>query len=367
MTNRVVTIDYGGDKYKVDVPEDVPAGKLDLWKDLWVLEKEYESLPKSIETSCGRVLSIPSRGFDLAVQNMEIPEEEKKDLFDLRKKKSTLMQKIMNHRLRVFGRAKSEKRNKTLEECGSQIIELAGREYTSAEIHRQILKEGREGLEYSDVLTFIKRNEDKIREVRNKFRENYTDLSLTVKRSRLEKLNLILNHLLNDFDNSKNFSSRVVISKEVRGILEQARKEVEGDEIKLTVSGRIDIEATINNHISESKLLQGLTLQQIVISRVATRIGISSQFLLDKLAKGWYSKFNGFRKNADITTKPIYPTEIKYDILDLEDKNKRLSKQNEKLVEEVEYCEVRKDINKNLLKDLLLKEKEKVKKIKKSL
>ena len=354
MTQRKVSIEYNGQVHEVFVPEEVTTAKIDNWIELWKLEQEYESLPKSVETSCGRTITIPSRGFALAVQTMSIPEEEKKELNELRSKKSSIMQKIMCLRKKVYGHAKAEKRNKLLDENGTYILELAGRDYTSSEIHRILCKEGKE-LEYQEVLTFVKRNEDKIRELRNKFREDYTDLSLTVKRSRLEKLNLILNELMVDFDNTKSVTVKTSLSREIRSIIDQARKEVEGEEIKLTVSGRIDIEATINQFVNDSKILQGLTIHQLVISRVAARLGLSSQYLIDRLAHGYYSKFNGYRKNADLSTKPIYPSEVKYDILDLEQKNKRLEQEKKKYeIEDVQYQEVKKEPKKDLLKQLLL-------------
>lgn len=364
MTQRKVSIEYDGQVHEVDVPAEVPTAKVDLWIELWKLERYYDSMPKSIETSCGRVLTIPSRGFPLVVQSLPIPEKEKKGLIELRSKKSSTMQKIMVLRKRVFGNIKAERRNVILEENGTYILELAGKDYSSSEIHRILCKEGK-GIEYAEVLTFIKRNDDKIRELRNKFREDYTDLSLTIKRARLEKLNLILNELMADFDNAKNINHKTALSKEIRSILDQARKEVEGEEIKLTVSGRIDIEATINNYVNDSKILQGLTIHQLVISRVAARLGFSSQYLIDKLAHSYYAKFNGYRKNTDLSTKPLYPSEVKYDILELEQKNKRFEQEKKKYtIEDVEYQEVKKEPKKELLKELLLNRQKEIAKIK---
>ena len=101
----------------------------------------------------------------------------------------------------------------------------------------------------------------------------------------------------------------------MRGILDQARKEVEGEELKLTIDGNIDVNATINVAMSSARLLHGLTVNQLIISRVAARLKLPSQYLIDRLAHSYYAKYNGYRTNDDLKTKPIYPTSVQYDIL----------------------------------------------------
>ena len=64
--------------------------------------------------------------------------------------------------------------------------------------------------------------------------------------------------------------------KEIRAIIEQARKEVEGDELVLKVNGRIDVEATISMVMKNSVIMQDLTVIQMVMSRVCQRIGVPS-------------------------------------------------------------------------------------------
>lgn len=326
MKKRQVDIDFGDHLETFDVPDDIQTERVPQWIEWIKVQREYDEFDKTFITTTGKTIKLPCRNF-LAIAK-GLPKDEAEKLAQKRLKVNQLLMQKMIAKRKVYGNC-IKKRTKILEDkWSSYVLELLGKDYSCAEVHRKLISQGAQ-LDYIWVLQFAKRNEEKIRELRNTFREDYNDVSISIKRSRLEKLNFLLNDLLQDYDNS-NTLNKLKYSKEIRSILEQARKEVEGEELKLTVSGRIDIEATINNYMNDSKLLQGLTIQQIVISRVAARLGVHPQNLLHRLAYGFYSKWNGFRRNDDLSTKPIYPSSVSYDILELEEKNRQWSKKKQK-------------------------------------
>ena len=86
----------------------------------------------------------------------------------------------------------------------------------------------------------------------------------------------------------------IELSKELRAIIEQIRKEVKGEEIKLTVDGRIDINATIQANQTLHEFLQKLPINMIVIGLTAAKQGLNPASLIASLGNSYYSKFNGF-------------------------------------------------------------------------
>lgn len=332
MKKRQVDIDFGDHSEIFDVPDDVLTEKVPQWIDWVKAQREYDEFDKTFLTSTGQTYKLPCRNYKAIMEKM--PKDEARKFDQKRLKVNQLLMKKMVTKRKVYGNC-IKKRNQILEDkWSSYVLELLGKDYSCAEVHRKLVSQGAQ-LDYSWVLQFAKRNEEKVRELRNTFREDYNDVSISVKRSRLEKLNYLLNDLMQEYEDSVR-SDKLPYAREIRSILEQARKEVEGEELKLTVSGRIDIEATISNYMNDSKLLQGLTIQQLVISRVSARLGVHPQTLLYRLAYGFYSKWNGFRRSSDLSTKPIYPSSVNYDILDLEEKNKEWTKKNKDKEEYVE-------------------------------
>lgn len=312
------TVEVDGQLF--EVPEDVSINKLELFKEYCRIKTEWDKMDKTFEVD-GVVIHFPRvRKKDLEYIKTK-DKEVQKAFEDKRKQIQAHLVKMMHAKSKITRKSKKEVRDE-LSDMSSELIELFGRDYSVAEVHK-LLKDRNINIAYPVLLRFAKRNDDKIKELRNKWREDINDVSISIKRSRLEKLNLLLNDLLQHYDDATPLN-KLNFSKEIRGILEQARKEIEGEELKLTVTGRIDIEATISSYLNESQILRDLTIHQIVISRVAARLGIPSMAIIERLANSFYSKFNGFRTNNDLSTKILYPSSVNYDILELEEKNKQL-------------------------------------------
>jgi hypothetical protein len=313
MAGRHVEFTYEGKTYNPQVPSDVPDNKLVEFKEYALACHIRNQHEDTFTSKKGKTYRLPQQN-KKAIANL-LSKKEAVRFLEIDAKIRSLNGKVATAKRKVWGNYKSEARKELFEELRTYMLELLGRGMTAAEVHKKLLSQGYD-VEYQHILDFHTKNRDKVTELRNKFNEDFNDVSISNKRSRLERLNLLLNEIMGDFEKANTLKLRESLSKEARGILDQARKEVEGEELKLTINGRIDIEATLNVALSDSNQLQRLTIQQLVISRVASRLGLKSQFLIDRLAHGFYSKFNGFRTNADLSTKPIYPSSINYDIVD---------------------------------------------------
>ena len=304
-----------------EVPEYIEENKLDQFADYCRLRLEWEALDKTYDLGHDVICTFPRVQPKHKKMMLGRPKAERDEFERKRKTVQDHLVKMMHAKAKIA--QKTQKQNKQeLEDRTAEILQLFGQEHSVSEVHK-IYKNQGINIAYPSLLRFAKRNDEKIRELRNKWREDIDDVSISIKRSRLEKLNFLLNDLLQHYEDSTPLN-KINYSKEIRGILDQARKEVEGEEIKLTVSGRIDIEATISSYINESQILRDLTIHQIVVSRVAARLGIPYGAIIERLANSFYSQFNGFRANNDLSTKILYPSSTNYDILDLEKKNHEL-------------------------------------------
>lgn len=334
------------------VLEDVPHNVVNLEKWIEYREKWIEycnSTSRKVTMSSGREISLPNPQIRKYCKTDKISKKEEEAL--VLKNKEVAGQVA---RLNLFKRSCYTKDgsvtlhvNKYFKEHETYILELFGRFLNVKQVHKRLLDEGY-NVPYDKLLTFYKKEKEKIRELRNKASEEYDDISLGIKRTRLETLDYLLFDLRQIYD-SQPPQNKLNFSKEIRGIIEQARKEVEGDELKLTINGRIDINATIDVAMKNSTLLQNLTIAQMVISRVAARTGIPYGRIVSRLANSFYSKFNGFSVNQDLSQDPIYPSSFNYDIFDLKDRVEEINR-----VQDIEYQEVEEKSSESILKNRLL-------------
>lgn len=129
----------------------------------------------------------------------------------------------------------------------------------------------------------------------------------------------------------------MIISREIRAILEQARKEVKGNELKLTVDGKIDINATIHGGENISRVMRDIPINSIIIGLVSAKSGIRPEIMINQLASSWYKDFNGFNKNILGQEKIMLPGDLikQYDWNDLEKKNEQFINE----MKPIEYTE----------------------------
>lgn len=308
----IVIVTAQGNK-RVKVPDEIEFEKLDDFKAYATLKWEYDHMDKKFAASNGKIYPLPIRNLSGILKLFPKREQERLKERDLEVRQAG--GRLFNARTKAFGAYKKRETNALFNEYSTEIIEKLGKGWTCVDVHADMLKRGVD-LSLVQLREFQYKNREKILELRNAWNNDTGDISLSVKKSRLEKLQYLLNEILLDFDKTTTPMLRTTLSKEARGIIDQARKEVEGEELKLTIDGKIDVEATIAAVMNSNQMLLGLTINQIIISRVAARLRLSSQWMIDRLAHSYYAKYNGYRRNDDLNSKPIYPTSVVYDILD---------------------------------------------------
>jgi hypothetical protein len=112
--------------------------------------------------------------------------------------------------------------------------------------------------------------------------------------------------------------------KFLKEILEAVKKEVEGDLIRIQGDIHMNIEATLNQHIS-NEVLKKLPINELIITRVCAKMGKNPLVLLYRLQNSYYSAFTGFKPNPEVNifeSTPEYPSAFVYDLDKLQEINK---------------------------------------------
>lgn len=345
---------------KVEIPKDITPDKIEAFQEYQQAKWNFDHYKdKKFKASNGKTYSLPC--VNVKVIAALLPEDERKVFLEKDKEARSLTGKLNAARNKLYGTDSLQESRALFDEYSTRVLELLGRGWTAQEVHAELLKNGVD-IPYRTILDFHAKNREQVTALRNQFNEGIQDVSLSSKRSRLERLNYLYHEIGQDFEKCSTPLLRSSLSKELRGIIEQAKKEVEGEQLKLTVEGNIDVNATLTAAIESNRMLYGLTVNQMVISRVAARLHLPSQYLIDRLAHSYYAKYNGYRTNEDLKTRPIYPTSIQYDILseemqgknaEWEEKQKTLELSEPLEIVHSELVESEKDEIKKRLKEKL--------------
>lgn len=177
----------------------------------------------------------------------------------------------------------------------SEVLDLMGKFYTIDEIHRITQDKWGTVISTDALRKFSVDNKDKVDKRKADYILNSKELRLATDAGRMEVLSMLAYEMQCKFEKGKGIET----SKELRAIIEQIRKEVKGEEIKLTIDGRIDINATIQANQTLHEFLQKLPINMIVIGLTAAKQGLNPAALIASLGNSYYSKFNGFNKLAD--------------------------------------------------------------------
>ena len=243
------------------------------------------------------------------------------------------------------------------DERGSELIEYFGRFFTLHEVHRTINEEWGYTISLKSLGQWRVDNIDSINARQEEFKTDYAPVRLGYKRSRLDELNYLYQTRKDIYKKSLKLED----GKEMRGTLDQIRKEVEAD--TLTINGKlsIDHELRIQQQVN-TELMKGINIKALVLSRVAAKLQINPVVLQYQLINSYYAKFTGFQRADDniLTDEIVYPSAHIYDFDDLGVKNRQIEAEDAKIIEEmvqakpdVEEKEAIDDIRTRVMKKLI--------------
>lgn len=230
--------------------------------------------------------------------------------------------------------------NSTLEAMKTIIFELYAMHHTTEEIHKKLIEESGLKISINSVKRFYRQYRPEIEKLQLDYEKEVGQIGISRKRSRLEVLDYMLRKIKQEFDKATG-QKMLPYAREMKGVLEQARKEVEGEKIQLDINGNINITATIESAKSVEQLYSDINFMNLLIARVAARMRINPLLLQHQLTNSWYAKFTGIKRNDSLMDDiPDYPSKIILDWNDLQDKAEAKEKMYERLkqkyTEEVE-------------------------------
>jgi hypothetical protein len=221
-----------------------------------------------------------------------------------------------------------------IEPLETTIIELLGQFKTKDEIKKIIYDY------YTIEITDHKINNikvkylDKIDKLKSEWEGSFDEFSVTRKRGRIERLVYLLQTQTAQYTTSNTFP--VVRSVEIRAILEQIRKEIEGNKIEFDIKGNIDITASINMNMSIQQITQQVSINSFIVGLVAAKRGIDPTKLMHSLTNSYYKSLNGFTPGGE-NQELSYPSNLinSYDWNRIEE----LHKDGNREVEEAQIIE----------------------------
>lgn len=211
----------------------------------------------------------------------------------------------------------------------SELIELFGRFYTDQEVYQIVTKKWGYDINKSAITRFKQKYVEDIKRRQDIYTKDFSDIKLGHKRNRLEELTYLYRTRKKRYVDA-NYNRED--GKEMRNLLEQIRKEMEGDRINLDGNIKLQIGVQIEMQIHE-QLMQEVSIKQLIVSRVASRLNVNPVILLERMMTSFYAERTGFAKpDRDLDDiEPVYPSELLYDFETLKsraDSNRLLDGKN---------------------------------------
>lgn len=223
-------------------------------------------------------------------------------------------------------------------EIMSYIVKLFG-EMNGVDDVQKILKEEKKiKLTQKELQAIFAKKKTEIESKRAVFLASSNQYKVATEAGRLQIINTIiidLQHRYQKYLAEEKEEKALIFEREIRNMLEQARKEVKGNELKLTVDGKIDIVATLHGQENVSRVFRTLPINSIIIGLVAAKSGLDPTVLVHQLATSYYKDFNGFNKTILGREKIMLPGDL------IRAANwEELEKQNQKFLDEMTPYEV---------------------------
>ena len=105
--------------------------------------------------------------------------------------------------------------------------------------------------------------------------------------------------------------------------LEQLRKEAEGDQININGALDVNVNVEIQAQI-QKQILKTINLKEIILGRIAARMGFDTKKLIAGLHNSYYAKFVNISGDFDPNEEMQYPSLINYDYNEIEFRNQQV-------------------------------------------
>lgn len=231
----------------------------------------------------------------------------------MRAKVTTAKALAFGHSGKYGGRSPEELVTTAVSPFQADIIELLGRMFTVPEVVRIMGTEYEIAVTEDDVKEVLRNHLSEIEQKRDEFRRKVTDVRLYNKRARLEELAWMYSKMKMRYVALGTIDTYNSLLR----TLEQIRKEAEGDVVNINGAIDINVEATIQEHI-KTEIYAHVSLVEVILGRVAARMGYSTEKLIAGLHNSYYHKFVEISGDLDEDAEMHYPSQSAYDFAQIE-------------------------------------------------
>ena len=262
------------------------------------------------------VVNLRATTYVIKKKIFHLPSEEQEDLLTRASALRKLTGKMVAYKRKAFNiknKGSYSMQESLLDSKAAELVEYFGRFFSAKEVHRVVTLEWGMEVNLNTIDAFRRRNIEIISTRQEEYKRDYSDVRLGHKRSRLDELQFLYNHRKAKYEQSGSKEDYKLLLQTI----DQIRKEVEGD--RLTVDGavQIDVEHTVNMHIQQ-EVMKTVVINDIVVGRLAAKLGVDSRLLINKLHNSYYSKFTGFDGQRELSEEaPMYPSKFVYNFDEL--------------------------------------------------
>jgi hypothetical protein len=296
----------------------VPAGVVNVsaWQQIQELKAhplysgDARIVPTSIE---GLTIDLMMSTYALKMKIRVLPEREQQQILGKHTLANSIKGKIGSLSLTAYGGHHLGTYTEAvpmLDPRKAELVELFGKMYTSKEVHEIVTTQWGYQLNIATLEAFKARHRADIEARQEEVKRDAGHIRLNYKPVRMEELSYLHGTRKRLYEDNPSIANE----KQLQSILEQIRKESEGDISTVNIKGELTIN-TIMDPLMRKQMLQSLSVLDIVIGRVAARMNRNPQFLMSRLQSSYYSKFSGVSTEAEseLEATPIYPSQYIYD------------------------------------------------------
>ena len=296
--------------------------------------KDSDSYLEYLKLSQLKSIKLPDRLIDtsdvhttvdpLWVQSMiddkvkHLPFQEKDSILKKVKVARAIQNNMLIARAKAYGKqiiksdsaaVSKEQMKVILDERSTEILEYYGRYLDSKVVLKIIHLEWGYNISISSLENVRKNNLKKITSLQESFREDINSAKLSHKRFRLEEIWQLFKDRKTIYNQSKNRED----VKLMLALLKEARSETEAHQIHIKGEFSHKIESVVSEHV-EREIMGNLTIQDIILARVAHRAKVNPAFIINRLHNSVYAKFTGFGNSNDSLMEEdiIYPSSMVY-------------------------------------------------------
>lgn len=271
---------------------------------------------KYFVTSDGIEINLASWPHIIRKMINHLDDEEKEEVEELKTEYFKVNNQLTVYKRNAYGlkagrKSKADIDNDITEMRKPELLEYFGRMFTVEEVTKIVNERWAVPVSKKEILEFRTKYNPQIKNLVEKHRESFDDIRLGVKKSRMEELSFLYGEQKQKYVDSKHREDY----KLLLNTLEAFRKEAEGE--RLTIDGKLNLDYEVNiNHHLNNQVFKTLNIKEIILAKVAAKMGVNPTKLIFSLNASYYKKQSnvlGDFNPDEVNDEKIYPSQMNYD------------------------------------------------------